>query len=245
MAGSIAISKPRPRLSDPAESQRPLVFYAGVLRRRGAMIALLSIALSALVVLGCALLPPISAGSATIAIDRQAAPETIGDDRLLNTGDDQFMATQQNLLQADTILRPVAEHYNLLYREHQLRRYWFWHYPPEKIAAIRNAPIVLKHLKIERKPNTYLLTITYRDQDPQVASDVANAIADSYLRNIFETRIKEAGRLTSSMERQLIGLKEKMESTHQRSDGVSARTRNSRSGAEDKRVGRQAAGTEY
>jgi succinoglycan biosynthesis transport protein ExoP len=84
----------------------------------------------------------------------------------------------------------------------------------EKQNAIRNAPIVLKHLKIEREPNTYLLTITYRDQHPQLAADVANGIADSYLRNIFDTRVKEAGRLTSSMEQQLIDLKEKMESTH-------------------------------
>src|ERR1700722_13897682 len=214
MPGSIAITKPQPRLSDPAESQRPLTFYAEVLRRHAFMIVLLSILFTALVVLACALLPPSSTGSATIAIDRQAAPETVGDNRLLSTGDDQFMATQQSLLQADTILRPVAERYDLLQREHQFRRYWFWHYSAEKVNAIRNAPIVLKHLKIERRPNTYLLTITYRDRNPQVAADAANAIADSYLRNIFETRIKEAGRLTSSMERQLIDLKDKMESTH-------------------------------
>jgi succinoglycan biosynthesis transport protein ExoP len=214
MAGSIAITKAQPRLSDPAESQRPLTFYAEILRRHAFMIALFSILFTTLVVLACALLPPISTGSATIAIDRQAAPETIGDNRLLSTGDDQFMATQQGLLRADTILRPVAERYNLLQREHQFRRYRFWHYSPEKERAIRNAPIALKHLTIERTPNTYLLTITYRDREPQVAADVANAIADSYLRDIFETRIKEAGRLTSSMERQLIDLKEKMESTH-------------------------------
>jgi polysaccharide biosynthesis transport protein len=214
MAGSIAITKPQPRLIDPAESQRPLTFYAGVLRRHAFMIMLLSILFTALVVLACALLPPSSTGSATIAIDRQAAPETIGNDRLLSTGDDQFMATQQGLLRADTILRPVAERYSLLQREHQFRRYWFWHYSWEKERAIRNAPIVLKHLTVERTPNTYLLTITYRDREPKVAADVANAIADSYLRNIFETRIREAGRLTSSMERQLIDLKEKMESTH-------------------------------
>jgi polysaccharide biosynthesis transport protein len=214
MAGPIAITKPQPRLSDPAESQRPLTFYAEILRRHAFMITLLSILCTALVLLACALLPPVSLGSATIAIDRQAAPETIGDNRLLSTGDDQFMATQQGLLRADTILRPVAERYNLLQRESQFQRYWFWHYPWEKERAIRNAPIVLRHLTIERTPNTYLLTITYRDREPQVAADVANAIADSYLRDIFETRIKEAGRLTSSMERQLIDLKEKMESAH-------------------------------
>jgi succinoglycan biosynthesis transport protein ExoP len=211
--GFLAVPKPH-RLSDPAESQRPLTFYAGILRRHGFTIALLSMVLTALVVLGCSLLPAVSTGSAIIAIDRQASPETVGDNRLLSTGDDQFMATQQSLLQADTILRPVAERYDLLRREHQLRRYFFWYYPVEKQNAIRNAPIVLKHLKIEREPNTYLLTITYRDQHPQLAADVANGIADSYLRNIFDTRVKEAGRLTSSMEQQLIDLKEKMESTH-------------------------------
>jgi capsular exopolysaccharide synthesis family protein len=201
-------------LSDPAESQRPLTFYAGILRRRGWRIALLSVLLTTLVVVLCSLLPPVYSGSAIVAIDRQAAPETIGDDRLLSTGDDQFMATQQSLLQADTILRPVTERYDLLQREHQLRHYWFWASSPEREKAIRNAPIVLKHLKVERSPNTYLLTITYRDEQPQVAADVANGIADSYLRNIFDTRVKEAGRLTSSMEQQLIDLKEKMQSTH-------------------------------
>jgi capsular exopolysaccharide synthesis family protein len=213
MPGFLAVPKPQ-RLSDPAESQRPLTFYAGILRRHGFTITFLSIVLTALVVLGCSLLPPMSTGSAIIAIDRQSSPETIGDNRLLSTGDDQFMATQQSLLQADIILRPVAERYDLLQREHQFRRYWFWYSSPEKQMAIRNAPIVLKHLKIERNPNTYLLTITYRDQQPQLAADVANGIADSYLRNIFDTRVKEAGRLTSSMEQQLIDLKEKMESTH-------------------------------
>jgi polysaccharide biosynthesis transport protein len=215
MPSSIAIRKPHIRLSDPAEFQRPLTFYAAIVRQHWAMIAVLSIGLTALVVLGCALAPPINVGSALIAIDRQAAPETIGADRLLTTGDDQFMATQQNLLQADTILRPVAERYDLLEREQQFRRYSFWRYSLEKERAIRNAPIALRHLKIERNPNTYLLTITYKDKDPQVASDVANAVADSYLRNIFETRIKEGGRLTSSMEQQLLDLKEKMESKHQ------------------------------
>jgi succinoglycan biosynthesis transport protein ExoP len=214
MSDAIAIWKPHPRLTDPAEFQRPFTFYTQILRRHWRMIAGVSLALTAVVVLGCALAPPINVGVAMIAIDRQAVPEMIGTDRLMTTGDDQFMATQQNLLQADTILRPVAERYNLLQREHQLRRYWFWHYPPGVELAIRNAPIYLKHLKIERNPNTYLLTISYQDRNPKVAADVANAIADSYLREIFETRTREAGRLTSSMERQLIGLKQKMESTH-------------------------------
>ena len=178
------------------------------------MIALLSVVLTALVVLVCAMLPPVNVGSATIAIDRQAAPETIGDNRLLvdrrrpvhghpaePAAGRHHPAPGRRALQPARARAPAAPLLVLALLA-------------AKAKAIRNAPIVLKHLKIERKPNTYLLTITYRDRDPQVAANVANAIADSYLRNIFETRIKEAGRLTSSMERQLIDLKEKMESTH-------------------------------
>ena len=214
MSDSIALHKPQFRLEDPAQSQRPLTFYTRTLRQHWGMIILCSLALTSLVVLACLAAPPIYVGAATIAIDRQVAPETIGADRLLSTGDDQFMATQQTLLRADTILRPVTERFHLLEREHQLKRYWFWRYSERRERAIRNAPITLKHLKIERSPNTYLLTITYSDRDPRIAADVANAIADSYLRDIFQSRIREAGRLTSSMERQLIDLKQKMESTH-------------------------------
>jgi uncharacterized protein involved in exopolysaccharide biosynthesis len=156
MPDAIATRKPHPRLSDPAEFQRPLTFYAEIVRRHWEMIAVLSIGLTAVVALACALSPAINVGSALIAIDRQAVPETVGSDHLMTTGDDQFMATQQSLLQADTILRPVAERYNLLEREHQLQRYWFWRYSREREAAIRSAPIVLRHLKVERNPNTYL-----------------------------------------------------------------------------------------
>jgi hypothetical protein len=58
MPSSIAIRKPHIRLSDPAEFQRPLTFYAAIVRQHLAMIAVLSIVLSALVVLGCALMRP-------------------------------------------------------------------------------------------------------------------------------------------------------------------------------------------
>ena len=210
----LPIRKPHLKLSDPAESQRPLTFYLQILRQRWLTSTLFVLTATALVAVACFLASPVNLGTATIAIDRQAAPETIGSDRLLSTGDDQFMATQQGLLSGDTILRPVVERYNLLDREHQFRSYRFWRISEARQQAVRDAPISLRHLKIERSPNTYLLTITYRDRNPKVAADVANAIADSYLRNIFETRIKESGRLTSSMERQLIDLKQKMESTH-------------------------------
>jgi hypothetical protein len=59
MPGSIVIRKPQLRLSDPAESQRPLTFYTQIVLRHWRTIAFVSIALTALVVLACALVPPI------------------------------------------------------------------------------------------------------------------------------------------------------------------------------------------
>lgn len=215
MTGTSMIPAPTRKLADPADFQRPIMYYVGVVRHRLKTILLISGALTAITIVICACLPKVNSASATIAVDRQSRPESVGEDQLLTTGDDQYMATQLKLVQQDNVLRPVAEKYHLLQREHQLSRYIFWRYSPEKEKAIREAPIKLKHLKIQREPNTYILTITYKDRDPQVAAAVANGIADSYLNTIFDTRVKEAGRLTSSMEQQLIDLKQKMQSSHE------------------------------
>jgi len=214
MSESIAIRKVHTKPGDLAELEWPLTFYAEIVIRCWRMITVFSIALTILVVGGCALMPPVNLGSAMIAIEPQVLEYATGGEGLVTTRYEQFMATQTTLLQADAILRPLAERYRLLEREQQLRRNWFWHYSREQELAIRNAPIVLKHLTIERQPNTYLLTINYRDKDPRVAAAVANAIADSYLWNTFETRTREAGRQPSSVERRLIDLRQKMESAH-------------------------------
>jgi polysaccharide biosynthesis transport protein len=212
MPGRAAFKKPYLGLSDLAECLCPLVLYIKTARQHLAKIGLFSILLTVLVVLGCALAQPIYDATAVIAIDWQAAPETMRVRELLGAEEEEFMATQETLLQAETILRPIEERYKLLERERQLRHCGFWHYSATKERAIRNGPIKLKHLKIEHAPKTYLLTITYRDRDPQIAADVANAIADSYLRKISEARIKEVGGLNSSIEQELNEMDEHLES---------------------------------
>ena len=208
MPGKIALQKLYLGLGDPAEFLRPLILYTKIARQHLAKIWLLSILLTVLVLIGYALVPPIYNATAVIAVDWQAAPETMRVRELLGAEEEEFIATQETVLQAETILRPIAERYNLLQRERQLRHYWFWHYSATMERAIRNGPMKLKHLKIKHVPKTYLLTITYCDRDPQIAADVANAIADSYLRNISEARIEEVGGLNSSIEQELNELDE-------------------------------------
>ena len=111
MSTAIVPRKPQLRLADPAELQHPLTFYAHILAGRWLWITLLSLSFTALVILVCAFMPPVYVGSSVIAIDRQVAPEAVGDNRPLNTGDDQFMATQQRLLTAlDAVFHRFSEH---------------------------------------------------------------------------------------------------------------------------------------
>jgi polysaccharide biosynthesis transport protein len=212
MPSRIALQKPYLGLSDPAEFLCPLVLSTKIVRHHLAKIGLFSILPTILVVLGCALAQPIYDATALIAIDWQGAPETMRLRELLGAEKEEFMRTQETLLQTETILRPIEERYKLLERERQLRHYWFWHYSATKERPIRSGPLKLKHLKIEHAPKTYLLTITYCDSDPQIAADVANAIADTYLRNISEARIKEVGGLNSSIEQELNELNQHLES---------------------------------
>ena len=89
---------------------------------------------------------------------------------------------------------------------------------PMRMTAKRleNAPIKLKNLKVVRPPNSFLLRITYRSTDPQLAADVTNAIAESYSGPTYDIRVKSTLGLSTFMERQIDELKAKMESQARR-----------------------------
>src|SRR5208283_1507748 len=74
---------------------------------------------------------------------------------------------------------------------------------------------MLKQLRVTRPPNTYLMLISYRSADPQLAADAANAIAQSYLEHTFEIRMRSAAGVANFMEKQMAELKVKMESSGQ------------------------------
>ncbi len=158
----------------------------------------------------CSRLTPIYEATAKIDVDRRVPVGVIGQEATQGAvnGDDAdaFMATQIELIHSDAVLRPVAERFHLLEREQQLARLG-----PEKARRKSSAPVYLKQLKITRPINTYILDISYRSPDPQLAAGVANAIAQSYLEHTFEIRIRSSSALSAFMERQLDELKAKME----------------------------------
>ena len=191
------------------EQSVPLSHYLWILRRhKWKLMAFVVVAVVSTVVVSSRL-TPIYESIATIDIDRQAPPGVIGQDalRMAPNDADQFLATQIKLVQSDSVLRPVAERFKLPVVEST-------RLPGEAqlpTTRAENAPVKLKNLKVTRPPNTYLLLIAYRSPNADLASDVANAIARSYILHTFNIRFQSAADLSVFMEKQMEELKAKME----------------------------------
>src|SRR5690242_9283541 len=192
--------------AEPASSAVPLSHYLWVFRRHWWKLLLFVACSVAGTFVVSSRLTPVYEATATIDIDRQMPSGIIGQEasRTVSNDADQFLATQAKLIQSDSVLRPVAEQYKLLEAEAA---------DPGAARPVgaEDAPVLLKHLKISRPPNTYLLLIAYRSADPRLAADASNAIAKSYLEHTYNIRFKSSASLSAFMERQLEELKVKME----------------------------------
>ncbi|MCC6292974.1 MAG: polysaccharide biosynthesis tyrosine autokinase [Bryobacterales bacterium] len=199
---------PLPEMDMDAASM-PLSHYLWVFKRhRWKMLAFILICLAATLAVSLRI-TPIFESVATIDVDRQTPQGVIGQEAVRSTlnDSDQFLSTQVKLIQSDSVLRPVAEKYGLLRHERQGDP----QEPQDALARAGEAPVLLRNLKVTRPPNTYLLLVSYRSPDPQLAADVANAISNSYLEHTYNIRIRSSASLSSFMEKQLDELRAKME----------------------------------
>ena len=189
------------------EKSVPLSHYLWILKRHKWRI--LSFVLFAVVatVLISSGLTPIYESTASIDVDRQAPAAVVGQDaaRMAPNDADQFLATQVKIIQSDSVLRPVVLRYKIPVTEIT---------PLDRelpTTRAQNAPITLKRLKVSRPANTYLLLISYRSANPELASAVANAIAQSYIEHTYDIRFRATAGLSAFMEKQMEELKAKME----------------------------------
>ncbi|MDQ6698673.1 MAG: polysaccharide biosynthesis tyrosine autokinase [Acidobacteriota bacterium] len=200
---SISYSRPEPEAE---EEKVPFSHYVWVLKRhRWRILAFVFICvLSTLVV--AARLTPIYESTATVDIDRQTPTGLLGQDAVRSaTNDaDQFLATQIDLIQSDSVVRKVVQKLRLKEVDRDYRE-------TVKTAEAEEAPATLKKLNVVRPPNTYLLKISYRSANPRLAADVANGIARSYLEHTYNIRYESSAGLSHFMEKQMEELKTKME----------------------------------
>lgn len=199
--------------AEPEEVRLPMSHYLWVLRRQAWKIGLFVVAVTVAAGLVSLRLTPVFEATATLYVDRQEARGIVGQDSraaaMSPAESEQFLASQVRLIQSDSVVRPVAEQYNLLERERQLN------VPGDKARA-QDAPILLKNLRIARPPNTTLLQVSYRSSDPRLAADVANQIAQSYIEHTYNIRIRSSASISRFMERQIEELRAKMEGSSER-----------------------------
>jgi capsular exopolysaccharide synthesis family protein len=193
---------------EPEQPAVPLTHYLWILKRHRYKIAAFVIASVVCTWVVSKRLTPIYESTATIDIDRSMPTGVVGQEA--NTVDaydaDQFLATQIKLIQSDSVLRPVVQQYHLRNLGKQSQDV-----SPERAIRIQRSPVSLGALKVTRPPNTYLLLIAYRSPDPDLAANVANAVANSYLQRTFEIRYRATADLSTFMEKQLEELRAKME----------------------------------
>ena len=142
----------------------------------------------------------------TIDVDRMAPQGVVGAEatvgRLAYNDSELFLQTQIQLIKSDSVLRPVVQ------RLRQRRQA-----SAGKKAAPDEGPVALDHFAVTRPPRTYLLQISYRSPDPELAAQVANDVADSYIKHSYEIRGQDAERQALFMARQMDDLKAKMETS--------------------------------
>jgi succinoglycan biosynthesis transport protein ExoP len=193
---------------EPEEATVPLSHYLWIVKRhRWKILAFVATCVIATLIVSFRL-TPIYESTAVIDIDRRMPTGILGQEATQSaTNDaDQFLATQIKLIQADSVLRPVAQKYKLRELEND-----DWDSNKIKDAAAEETPVILKKLKVTRPPNTYILLISYQSPDKRLAADVANGIAQSYLQHSYTIRYLASAGLSQFMERQLEELRAKME----------------------------------
>jgi capsular exopolysaccharide synthesis family protein len=189
----------------------PLSHYFWVLRRHFWKIVVFVAACVLATAIVSSRMQRIYESTATVSIDTQTPSQVVGQEltQPFWFDWDTFLDTQINLIQSDSVLRPVAEQYHLLSADSQSGR--GNSQAAQRLAA---APVSLPGLRVSRPKGTFLLQISYRSSDPHQAADLANAVVKSYLTHIYDVRIQSSINLSSFMEKQLDELKAKMEQSN-------------------------------
>ena len=193
---------------EPQVAHVPLTHYLWILRRQAWKIAAFVVFTLLATLIVSLRLTPIYESTVSVDIDRQVPTAVLGEEatRGATNDADQFIATQVKLIESDSVLRPVVDKFHLRQVEHDALEE-----AVDQSPTSLEAPVILKRLKITRPPNTYILQISYRSPNRQLAADVANEIALSYLAHTYRIRYNATANLSDFMERQLEELKAKME----------------------------------
>jgi len=93
--------------------------------------------------------------------------------------DPYFLQTQYEIIQSQKILYPVIERFDLRKR---------WAYGGDPLPLEMTFRMLKRAMSVQRYRDTSLIEIRVFDQDPQLAADLSNYIADTFERDRLEVR---------------------------------------------------------
>jgi len=201
-----------PALTDvsPIDGSASLSQFIKIIRRqRGKLLAFVAVAILAAV--GVQLIVPnVYEATALVKVERHTAGGVVGQEasQVSSVDDmDQVMATEIELALSEPVLRPVVERYKLLPVKSN----------NDSSALQQNgpAPILLHSLKVTRPPSSYLIRISYRADNPKLAADVANAVAQSLSEHANDTGKSSYEKLSGLVAQDMSELRSKMQASAQ------------------------------
>ena len=199
-----------PAVSHASESdQIQLLDYWWILvRRRTIFYTCLSVVVAATMILTL-LSTPIFEATTTIEIERQG-PEILEFTDVLGVdpaGYKDFYQTQHKILQSRTVIRIAAESLDLVNRPDfagrkgsPIGRVIGWARARISGGASAGDPLdpaidfIESHLTIQPVRNSHLVKVSMSDRDPQLAADVANAVAEAYQQFQLDARYDTTGK---------------------------------------------------
>ncbi len=166
--------------SDSEPSMVPLSHYLWLLNRdKWKLLAFVLVIVSSTIIVSSRMTPYYQS-TATIDVGRMMPTGVIGQDANANRASvndsDQFLSTQVKLITSDSVLRPVVQKFKLRLAGPGV--------PKVPSARAQDAPVSLARAGDNTSgQGSYLLQISYRSPDPELAADVANAVAKKLHRS--------------------------------------------------------------
>lgn len=190
-----------PTAREAHEAASPLHLYLKVLKARWPWALLVFVATVAAAVIFTSRQTPIYQAAATVLIDPEP-PKVVNIPDVTNemTLSEGYYSTQYKLLQSRPVIETVIETLKLKERMPHVR------YAADPYLALVYSQ---NGLTIEPLKNTRLVLVKFDDPDPRLATEIANAVANQYVRYGLDIKQGEAQTATAWLHEQIDALRTK------------------------------------
>jgi succinoglycan biosynthesis transport protein ExoP len=187
--------------------------YKDILAKYRWLILAVTVAVTALVAVHSVITEPVYRATARILVEADN-PELRTMEDLFRSGspnDDNFLATQVNVLQSDNLAKRTIEQLQLP-QIPEFSKYARHHNGNSSSPVVAELIQAFKErLIIERKLATRVIEVSFDSNDPQLAANVVNNLVNNYIEYNFQLKHEAARQTTSWMQQQLDELRNKVE----------------------------------